>query len=447
MKRLLVLILIFVVVGAVLAGARWWAHTLPENAAAFLARAGLEAGTAASWVAWAGGQGPSEEAEPLVASGSIEAVDVAVVSEIGGQIAALPVREGDRVTAGKVLVQLDTRTLEAQAAQARAAVAAAEAARANVRAGTHPAQILAAEAALEQVKARHASAEAALQDARAILANPQDLDAQVARAQSEADVAEVAIEQAQAQIATAEAERDQYRAQGTMAEKWLYAVHDYQVQAAREGLAAAQAQKEGAGRTLAALKAMRDNPLALVSQVHQAEGQVEMSAAAVAVAEAYLRELEAGPRSEEVAVAEAQVAQAQAALHAVETQIAKLALTSPIDGVVTSRSAHEGEAAVAGTTLLTVADLDEVSLKIYAPEDELNSVYLGQEVEVRVDSFPGQVFRGIVSSIAQQAEFTPKNVQTEEERVNMVFAVRVRLPNPDHVLKPGMPADATLTLP
>jgi multidrug resistance efflux pump len=81
---------------------------------------------------------------------------------------------------------------------------------------------------------------------------------------------------------------------------------------------------------------------------------------------------------------------------------------------------------------------------VYVPEDELGRVYLGQVVEVEVDSFAGHVFSGTVSYIAQEAEFTPKNVQTEKERVNMVFAVRVRLPNPEHWLKPGMPADAIL---
>lgn len=444
MKRLLVPILTLIIVGGGLAGACRWARTLPEAAAGLLANAGVDADRAAAWVAWAGGQEVAVPEQPLVASGSIEAIEVAIVSETGGQIVAISADEGDRVVAGQVLVQLDTRALEAQAAQARAAVAAAEANLADVRAGVHPAQILAAEATLQQAIAQHSAAETALQDMRAILANPQDLEAQVVQARAEADVAAVAIEQARAQIAAAEAERERYRAQGSMEEKWMYTIHDYQVQAAREGLAAAEAQKAGADRTLAALEALRDNPLALLSQVHQAEGQVAMAAAGVAVAEAHLRELQAGPRPEEVAMAEAQVAQARAALRAVETQIDKMALTSPLSGVVTSRSANEGEAALAGTTLLTVADLDEVKLTIYVPEDELDSVYIGQEVEVRVDSFPGRAFPGTVASIAQQAEFTPKNVQTDKDRVNMVFSVRVRLPNPDHLLKPGMPADAML---
>jgi len=91
-----------------------------------------------------------------------------------------------------------------------------------------------------------------------------------------------------------------------------------------------------------------------------------------------------------------------------------------------------------------VAKLDEVNLTIYVPEDKLNRVYLGQAVEVQVDSFPSRVFTGTVSYISQQAEFTPRNIQTQEERVNMVFAVKVRLPNPEYLLKPGMPADAMI---
>jgi len=96
---------------------------------------------------------------------------------------------------------------------------------------------------------------------------------------------------------------------------------------------------------------------------------------------------------------------------------------------------------------LTIANLDEVTLVIYIPENRIGQVRLGQEAQVQVDSFPERVFVGHVSSIAGEAEFTPRNVQTQEERVNLVFAVKVRIPNPDYALKPGMPADATIHLP
>jgi multidrug resistance efflux pump len=100
--------------------------------------------------------------------------------------------------------------------------------------------------------------------------------------------------------------------------------------------------------------------------------------------------------------------------------------------------------AAAGATLMTIANLDEVTLTIYIPEDEIGKVKVGQTVEVSVDSFPNKVFEGRVSYIASEAEFTPKNVQTKKERVNMVFAVKVKVPNPEHELKPGMPADAVI---
>ena len=442
MKRGVIVLLVMVVVTAALAGAWWWARTFPRQAVQFLADGGLEVGRAEQFVLWLGGQAKVEEEKPLVASGSIEGEEISIVSEFGGRIAGLDVDEGDEIAAGQMLVELDTSLLDAQMLQAEAAVGAAEANLANIKAGTHPAKILAAQAALHQEIAERSAAETAWQDAVAILADPQEIDARIAEAQASVDVAEVQIEQAEAQLAAAEVERDQYRARGSMQEKWQYVIYDYQVEAARAAIESAKANYRGTKETLAALHALRENPLVIVSQVHLAEAQYQMAVAGVAVAIAELDELKAGPTSEEIAMAEAQIAQAEAAVAALQTQVAKMTLESPIDGIVTSRSAHSGEAALAGATLLTVANLDEVKLTVYIPENELGRVYLGQEIEVQVDSFPGQVFTGTVSYISQQAEFTPKNVQTEEERVNMVFAVRVRLPNPSHALKPGMPADA-----
>jgi len=105
---------------------------------------------------------------------------------------------------------------------------------------------------------------------------------------------------------------------------------------------------------------------------------------------------------------------------------------------------HKGELATPGIPLITLADLDQVILTVYVPESRLGQVRVGQRVEVRVDSFPDRVFIGRVVTIATEAEFIPRNIQTREERVNMVFAVKVVIPNPDHALKPGMPADAVI---
>lgn len=445
MRRGILIILMLGVVG-VLAAGWWWARTSPQQVTDVLIDGGLEASRAEAFVATVGGEPAVPEEEHLVASGSIEGQEVAIVSEFGGRIVRLDIREGDTVETNQVLVDLDTASLEAQRAEAMAAVAAAQANLATVKAGVHPGEILAAEAGLLQAKSERDAALTAWQDAQMLLENPQEIQARIVQAKAEVDLADAQIEQAKARIASAEAERYKYHGQGSMEEKWLYRIHDYQVEAAKVGLGAANAIKAGAQETLEALRVLWANPLSLGSQVHIAEAQLGISEAGVRVAEAKLAELSAGPTEEEVALAEAQVAQAQAAVSALDAQLEKMTLRTPISGIVTSRSAHAGEAAIAGATLLTVANLDEVTLTIYVPEHNLGLVYLGQDVAVQVDSYPEQVFSGTVSHISQQAEFTPKNVQTQEERVNMVFAVKVRVPNPDHRLKPGMPADAILSI-
>jgi HlyD family secretion protein len=445
MKRGLIVFLVLVIVAGLLATGWWFARTAPEQFVAFLVDGGLEAGRAEQFVALVGGNaGRREQQDVLVASGSFEGDTVSIVSEFGGRISALSASEGDEVAAGEVLVQLDTSSLDAQVAQVNAGVVAAKAGLANVKAGTHPAEILAARAALRQALARRNASETAWRDTQKILERPQEIESQIIEAQTAVDLADAKIEQYEAKMAATEVERDRYRGGGSFEEKQLYASLNYQVEAAQAAIDAARAEKQGAESTLAALKALRNNPLALVSQVHAAESQYELAAAGVGVASKRLDELKAGPTEEDLAVAEAQVAQAEAAGVVLEAQIEMMTLRSPIDGIVTSRSARVGEAAMAGATLLTISNLDEVKLTIYVPEDELNRVYLGQEVEIQVDSFPGRVFTGTVAYISQQAEFTPKNVQTQKERVNMVFAVKVRLANPEHLLKPGMPADAVL---
>jgi multidrug resistance efflux pump len=115
-----------------------------------------------------------------------------------------------------------------------------------------------------------------------------------------------------------------------------------------------------------------------------------------------------------------------------------------MDGTVGTRSAQVGETATAGKPLLTIVNLDEVTLVLYIPENRIGQVQIDQQVEVTVDSFPGRIYVGRIESIAGEAEFTPRNVQTKEERVNLVFAVDVTIPNPEHELKPGMPAEATV---
>lgn len=405
----------------------------------------------------------------ICASGMVEAADeVTVAAEIGGIIRDLPVDEGAEVRAGDVVARLDEALIAAQIERAQAGVKAAQAALDQLIAGARPEDRRAATAALAQAVAVRDGAKKALDNALAIRDSPQDLDGRIsvarvdveiarhllAQAQANRDAAQVAKEQLEAALATVQGGTDvdtpsgkqhigpppaalaELRAQvGLATNQWW---------AASEGVNAAAAALSGAEQSLADLLDMRASPIALDAQVSAAQTAYENARAAADAAQARLLMMEAGATAEQITIARAQVEQARAAAGILEAQRAKLTLRSPITGIVVTRPAHVGEMASPGAPLMTIANLTTVELKIYIPESQLGRVRLGQAVVVTVDSFPGRSFAGEVAYISSQAEFTPKNVQTKQERVNLVFAAKVRLPNPDLALKPGMPADAAI---
>lgn len=153
-----------------------------------------------------------------------------------------------------------------------------------------------------------------------------------------------------------------------------------------------------------------------------------------------------GPRKEDIEDARAQVEQARASLKLAETQLSYTVLYSPLSGVVLVKASEIGEVVNPGTSFLTLADLENVWLKAYIPETDLGKVKWGQEVVVTTDLQPKKEYRGKISFISSQSEFTPKSIQTEKERVTLVYRIKVDIPNPDRELKPGMPADGKIFL-
>ncbi len=376
------------------------------------------------------------------ASGFIEGEEIAIAAEVGGRIEAITVDEGARVTAGQELVRLERSLLDAQIAQAQAAVETAQAQLAQVKAGARPEEIRQAEAALVQAIAARDGAQRAWENARAARANPQELDARLAAAEAQVKTAKFQLDSARANANAARVRVDaiggveQTRVEGkVIVEQWA---------AAEAAAQTAQAAYEGAVKGWQILLDMRKNPLTLDAQVDAAKAQFDASAAAVSVAQARLDALRAGATKEQVAIAEAAVKQAQAALGVLQAQTNKMTLKSPVSGIVTRRAAQPGEIATPNAMLLGITNLETVKLTIYVPETRIGQIKIGDEIPVKVDAFPDKTFIGKVIFIASQAEFTPRNVQTKAERVNTVFAVRVQIPNPNMELKPGMPADAML---
>jgi len=150
----------------------------------------------------------------------------------------------------------------------------------------------------------------------------------------------------------------------------------------------------------------------------------------------------AGPRPDQVDAARWQVTQAESALAQAQSRLREARVVSPIDGVVLRKNLEAGETANPGVPILTLVDPKDVWLRAYVPEAEVGRLKVGDKATLRVDAFPNRVFSGRLIEIGAEAEFTPRNVQTKKERVNLVFRVKIQIDNPDGLLKPGLPADA-----
>jgi len=152
----------------------------------------------------------------------------------------------------------------------------------------------------------------------------------------------------------------------------------------------------------------------------------------------------AGPRPDAVVAAQAQVAEARAALALGQARLAEMRIQSPLTGLVLRKNLEVGEMANPGVSILTLMDPRDMWLRAYVSETEVGRIRIGQQALITVDAFPGRTFAGAISEIASEAEFTPKNVQTKKERVNLVFRVKIAIRDAEGVLKPGLPADAQL---
>jgi len=153
-----------------------------------------------------------------------------------------------------------------------------------------------------------------------------------------------------------------------------------------------------------------------------------------------------GPRKEEIGIAGQRVKQARAALAASEEKLRDTMIYTPINGVVLRKYVEAGEIIASGIPVVTIGDLEYPWIKVYVKEERLGQVRLGQKAKITVDTFKNKVYEGTVTFISSEAEFTPKNVQTQEERVKLVFGVKVRVKNINDELKPGMPADVRIEL-
>ncbi len=305
------------------------------------------------WLALRSGNG----AAGIDASGTVEATDADLGFSAPGRVAAVTVREGDRVKRGDVLARLEASELEARTSAAEAQLEAARAALAELEAGARSEDIAQARAA-EWAAARH------MEDGRRDLARARTL---------------------------------------------------------HEGGAISQ------------------------EALDKAETRFEVTGAQLEQARQRLRALETGPRQERIRAQRAAVAATEAAVRQATAALDNTVVTAPFDGRITTRHRDPGETVQPGQPVVTLLDPEDRWVRIYVAEDRIGAVRIGQPAVITSDTYPDREYGGRVVFIAREAEFTPRNVQTREDRVKLVYAVRVEITgDPDYVLKPGTPADVRL---
>lgn len=176
----------------------------------------------------------------------------------------------------------------------------------------------------------------------------------------------------------------------------------------------------------------------------QAETNLKRAQATLERAQRLYDEALEGTRKEQLNVDRASVVQAEQKLHLSRIDLDYTALQAPKSGVILVRNAELGEVVAPSTPVVTLGDLNDVRLRAYVSETDLGRIHYGQAVDVRTDTYPGKTYAGHISFISSKAEFTPKSVQTFKERVTLVYRIKIDVENPNHDLKPGMPADAEI---
>jgi HlyD family secretion protein len=357
----------------------------------------------------------------IMVSGNIELTEVNIAFKTSGRLLERAVDEGALVKKGQIIARLDHDQLSAQRDREAAALQSATA------------QLAQAETSLAWQKENLA---ADLQQRTA------DLDSYQARLQElkngarpqEIEEAKAAVDSAQSEFERAK--RDWERAQTLYKNDDISTAQYDQYRSRWEGGNAVLKQsKERQSLVLAGPRQ---------EQIEAATAQVQRARAAIRMAET--NALEIKRREQERLMRRAEIARAQASLALIDSQIADTVIASPADGVVLVKSAEPGEVLAAGTSVVMIGDLNHPWLRAYINEPDKGKVKLGMKVKVTTDSYPGKFYQGVLSFISSEAEFTPKQIQTQEERVKLVYRIKIELENPQHELNSNMPADAVINL-
>jgi len=354
-----------------------------------------------------GGFGFRKE-DTLLFSGTIETREIRVGSKLGGRVTEALVLEGQETQAGQTIVRFDIAGVEAQRLQAEAKVAQQQARLDRLERGARPEEKAQARAATETARAN-------LEAVRNWPRPEETEQARAALAAAEADLnnAEVSFQRASKLYSTDDASRQEF-------------------DSAKFRLDNARARRDAEKKRLdLLLNGSRKEDIRAAEERFRQAQEAE-------------RLVIAGPRAEEIADARAQLAEAKAKLEEIKVQIAEGEVKSPANAVVEVLPVRPGDLVTPNQTIARLLEKDQIYIRVYVPEPQLGLIKVGQKAKIKVDTFADRAFDGVIEQINTQGEFTPRNVQSRNERNHLVFGVKVRIDNREGLLKPGMAAEVTI---
>jgi HlyD family secretion protein len=359
-------------------------------------------------------------------SGTIEADELPIVAEVGGAVLEVKAEEGAVLKKGQTIAQIDPQSYQIAVNEAEAALAQATAKLEEARAGSRNQAITKGIAAVQQADANIQLAEARVKQAQANLMRAKD---QLAQTESQLAGAKrsLSYEQARLQETT------------ELYQKGAVAKRDFDAQ--KEAVNKAQTQVEQLAAQVAANRSQYESAK---EDVEAAKAQTATARAQRESAAAELDLLQEGSTDYSIRALIAAEKQAKAKLDSARLQLQKTTILAPEDGILLRKNITQGEVAKTGATLFTMMKKDKLKLKVFIPEADLGEIRVGQSVGLQVDAYPDETFTGVISAVSDKAEFTPKNVQTKDERTKLVFAVTIEIKSGLDKLKPGMPADVLL---
>lgn len=398
----------------------------------------------------------------IEANGTLEATEIQISSEVSGRIEKVAFEEGDKIKINQLLAIVNDDIYKNQVLQAKANFLANQSKYQSLKVGARKEEIEQVALLKEQSEKLLLGSNKNYYDSKELYDNrsvpKQQLDSaetQYKTSKNQYETAKANLEQLKSSFKITKSNllrtKDLYNKQSISTQQLDTAQNQFdivsaQLKMAEQNLNQSKTLMAGAERNFKNVQNIYENRAQQKLQLHSAEVQKEVAESNLEISKKKLDLIKAQAKKEDLDSLKSITMQADAGVKLAQIQLDKTKIKSNVEGIVITKSIEKGEIVNQGSLIATIADLSKIWLRVYVPEYQVNLLKIGQNVNIKTDSSPDKIFTGKIIQISSKAEFTPRNVQTKEERVNQVFGVKIAITNNNLELKAGVPADVEISL-